>query len=308
MRVAVGHGAAPYRGNSSLSRGGACLILPAMPELPEVETVARGLAQVWDGRRFVSVETRRAGLRVPFPKDFARRLTGRTVEAVGRRAKYLVVRLDGGLVMLGHLGMSGRMTIGALRNEPPGPHDHVEWVTDQGISVTLTDPRRFGLFALCEASDLGGHPLLAGIGPEPLDEAFDAGVLAKALAGKTGPIKTVLLDQKVVAGLGNIYVCESLFRAEISPLRPAGSLSRAEVGRLVPLIKAVLSEAVAAGGSTLRDHARPDGELGYFQHSFQVYGREGETCPGCPGAPACGGILRMTQAGRSTFYCAKRQR
>ena len=278
-----------------------------MPELHEVETVAKGLAQVWDGRRFVSVETRRAGLRLPFPRDFAKRLTGRTVEKVGRRAKYLVVRLDGGLVMLGHLGMSGRMTIGSLRNAPPGPHDHVEWVTDQGISVTLTDPRRFGLMTLCDASELASHPLLAGIGPEPLDDAFDAGVLAEALAGKSGPIKTVLLDQKVVAGLGNIYVCESLFRSGISPLRAAGCLSRAEVGRLLPEIKAVLREAIAAGGSTLRDHARPDGELGYFQHSFQVYGREGESCPGCPGAPECGGISRITQAGRSTFYCAKRQ-
>lgn len=278
-----------------------------MPELPEVETVAKGLAQVWDGRRFVSVETRRAGLRVPFPQDFARRLTGRTVEKVGRRAKYLVVRLDGGLVMLGHLGMSGRMTIGSLRNTPPGPHDHVEWVTDQGVSVTLTDPRRFGLMTLCDASELAAHPLLADIGPEPLDDAFNARVLAEALKGKGGPIKTVLLDQRVVAGLGNIYVCESLFRAGISPLRAAGALSKAEVGRLLPQIKAVLHEAIAAGGSTLRDHARPDGELGYFQHSFQVYGREGETCPGCPGAPECGGIQRIVQAGRSTFYCAKRQ-
>ncbi len=278
-----------------------------MPELPEVETVAKGLAQVWDGRRFVSVETRRAGLRVPFPQDFAQRLTGRTVEKVGRRAKYLVVRLDGGLVMLGHLGMSGRMTIGNLRNTPPGPHDHVEWVTDQGVSVTLTDPRRFGLMTLCDASELAAHPLLADIGPEPLDDSFDARVLATALEGKGGPIKTVLLDQRVVAGLGNIYVCESLFRAGISPLRAAGALSKAEVGRLLPQIKAVLHEAIAAGGSTLRDHARPDGELGYFQHSFQVYGREGETCPGCPGAPECGGIQRIVQAGRSTFYCAKRQ-
>lgn len=278
-----------------------------MPELPEVETVARGLAQVWDGMRFVSVEIRRAGLRLPFPQDFAKRLTGRTVETVGRRAKYLVVRMEGGLVMLGHLGMSGRMTISPLRNSPPGPHDHVEWITEQGISVTLTDPRRFGLFTLCEAAELAAHPLLAEIGPEPLDDAFDARALGDALGGKSGPIKTVLLDQKVVAGLGNIYVCESLFRAGISPLRPAGSLSKTEIGRLTPLIKTVLREAIAAGGSTLKDHARPDGELGYFQHSFQVYGREGERCPGCPGEPECGGIRRITQAGRSTFYCAKRQ-
>ena len=279
-----------------------------MPELPEVETVARGLAQVWEGRRFVSVETRRAGLRQPFPQDFAQRLTGRVVNSVGRRAKYLVVRLDGGLILLGHLGMSGRMTISGLRNAPPGPHDHIEWITDHGISVTLTDPRRFGLMTLCAAEELASHPLLTEIGPEPLDEAFDAAVLAGALADKATPIKTALLDQRVVAGLGNIYVCESLFRAGLSPLRRAGSLTRGEIGRLVPLIKTVLAEAIAAGGSTLRDHARPDGELGYFQHSFQVYGREGERCADCPGAPRCPGILRIVQAGRSTFYCAERQR
>jgi formamidopyrimidine-DNA glycosylase len=279
-----------------------------MPELPEVETVARGLAQVWDGRRFASVETRRAGLRLPFPAGFAQRLTGRRVESVGRRAKYLVVRLDGGLVMLGHLGMSGRMTISSLRNAPPGRHDHIEWITDEGVSVTLSDPRRFGLFTLCGTDELAAHPLLAGIGPEPLDDSFDEPRLAAALAGKAGPIKTVLLDQTVVAGLGNIYVCESLFRAGIAPARPAGGLSGAEVGRLLPEIKAVLADAIAAGGSTLRDHARPDGELGYFQHHFQVYGREGEKCPVCPGPPECHGIRRITQAGRSTFHCAKHQR
>ncbi|MBI3447265.1 MAG: bifunctional DNA-formamidopyrimidine glycosylase/DNA-(apurinic or apyrimidinic site) lyase [Magnetospirillum sp.] len=279
-----------------------------MPELPEVETVARGLAQVWEGRIFASVTCRRAGLRRPFPEDFAARLTGRRVESVGRRAKYLVVRLDSGLIMLGHLGMSGRMTISGLRNEPPGPHDHVEWITDQGISVTLTDPRRFGLMTLCAAHELASHPLLEGIGPEPLGESFDAAALTSALEGKASPIKTALLDQRVVAGLGNIYVCESLFRAGLSPLRPAGSLNPAEIARLVPLIKTVLREAIAAGGSSLRDHARPDGELGYFQHSFQVYGREGERCGDCPGAPRCDGILRIVQAGRSTFYCAERQR
>ncbi len=279
-----------------------------MPELPEVETVARGLARVWEGRHFAAVACHRAGLRQPFPKDFARRLTGRRIEAVGRRAKYLVVRLDGGLTMLGHLGMSGRMVISGLRNTPPGPHDHVEFATDDGTLVTLTDPRRFGLLTLCETSGLANHPLLAGVGPEPLESGFDAQVLAAALAGKATPIKAALLDQKVVAGLGNIYVAESLFRAGISPLRPAGEVTRAEAAALVDAIRAVLTEAIAAGGSSLRDHVRPDGELGYFQHGFKVYGRAGERCPDCPGAPRCDGIVRIVQSGRSTFYCAERQR
>ena len=267
-----------------------------MPELPEVETVARGLARVWEGRRFASVTCRRAGLRLPFPPDFAQRLTGRMVEQVGRRAKYLVVRLDGGLVMLGHLGMSGRMVISGLRNTPPGPHDHVEFVTDASVLVTL-----------CAAAELASHPLLADMGPEPLEPGFDAKVLGAALAGKATPIKSALLDQKLVAGLGNIYVCESLFRSGISPLRDAGSLTPDEVTRLVAAIKAVLIEAIAAGGSTLRDHITPDGELGYFQHSFKVYGRAGQRCDDCPGPKRCGGIQRIVQAGRSTFYCAERQ-
>lgn len=279
-----------------------------MPELPEVETVARGLARVWEGRRFASVACHRAGLRAPFPADFVQRLTGRRVEEVGRRAKYLVVRLDGGLVMLGHLGMSGRMVISPLRNTPPGRHDHVEFVTDDATLVTLTDPRRFGLLTLCEAGALARHPLLAGIGPEPLESAFDAAVLATALSGKTTPIKSALLDQRLVAGLGNIYVCESLFRCGVSPLRDAGSLTAAEITRLVGAIKAVLLEAIAAGGSSLKDHVRPDGELGYFQHSFKVYGRAGQRCADCPSPERCGGIRRIVQAGRSTFYCAERQR
>jgi formamidopyrimidine-DNA glycosylase len=283
--------------------------LAGMPELPEVETVARGLSAVWTGRTFASVTCRRAGLRLPFPEGFAQRLTGRRVERVGRRAKYLVVSLDGGLAMLGHLGMSGRMVISPLRNAPPGRHDHVEFVTDDAVSVTFTDPRRFGLLTLCAAGEVADHPLLAGIGPEPLDDAFTTEVLAGALAGKATPIKAALLDQTVVAGLGNIYVAESLFHAGISPLRQAGSLAAAEVSRLRQAIRSVLVAAIAAGGSSLRDHVRPDGELGYFQHSFAVYGRDGEGCPDCDCNPASsGGIRRITQAGRSTFYCAKRQR
>ncbi len=280
-----------------------------MPELPEVETVRRGLAAVWEGRRFAAVACRRADLRQPFPPGFAHRLTGRRVERVGRRAKYLVVALDDGLVLLAHLGMSGRMVISARgKNTEPGPHDHVIFTTDDDTVVTFTDPRRFGLMTLCDAAELAAHPLLAGLGPEPLDQSFTGAVLASALAGKASAVKVALLDQRVVAGLGNIYVCESLFRAGISPLRPAGSLTASEVARLVPAIKAVLAEAIAAGGSSLRDHVRPDGELGYFQHCFAVYGRAGEACPGCTCDPAAdGGIRRIVQAGRSTFFCAKRQ-
>lgn len=280
-----------------------------MPELPEVETVARGLAKVWDGRVFTRVAAHRPDLRKPLPVDFAARLTGRRVEAVGRRAKYLVVRLDGGLVMLGHLGMSGRMVISGLRNEPPGKHDHVEFVTDQGVLVTFCDPRRFGLLDLCQAGGLDGHPLLAGLGPEPLDPAFTPKVLADALAGRTTAIKAALLDQTLVAGLGNIYVSESLFRAGISPLRASGSLKPREIARLVECIRAVLADAIAAGGSSLKDHVQPSGELGYFQHSFAVYDREGLPCPDCTCDPArTGGVSRIVQAGRSTFYCAKKQR
>ncbi|RAU24030.1 DNA-formamidopyrimidine glycosylase [Paramagnetospirillum kuznetsovii] len=278
-----------------------------MPELPEVETVARGLSKVWEGRRFASVVCHRAGLRIPFPADMARRLTGRRVDSVGRRAKYLVTRLDGGLVMLGHLGMSGRMVISGLRNTPPGRHDHVEFITEDGVLVTLTDPRRFGLLTLCDAAEMDSHPLLKDMGPEPLEPGFDAGVLAAALMGKATPIKSALLDQTLVAGLGNIYVCEALFRAGISPQREAGSLKLGEIAPLVTAIKNVLQDAIAAGGSSLKDHVRPDGELGYFQHEFKVYGRAGQRCPDCPGAPRCPGIQRIVQAGRSTFYCAERQ-
>jgi formamidopyrimidine-DNA glycosylase len=287
------------------------VVLPqaaAMPELPEVETVARGLAAVWEGRSLVRVECRRPDLRKPLPPDFADLLTGRRIDRVGRRAKYLQVFLDGGLVMLGHLGMSGRMVISLGRNEPPGKHDHVLFVTDQGVTVTFCDPRRFGLLDLCAADRLTAHPLLASLGPEPLDEDFTAAVLGRALAGKATPIKVALLDQKVVAGLGNIYVSESCFRAGILPTRPAGSLDRAEIARLVPAIQTVLAEAIAAGGSSLKDHVRPDGELGYFQHSFAVYDRAGEACPGCTcELGRTGGVTRIIQAGRSTFFCANKQ-
>jgi formamidopyrimidine-DNA glycosylase len=249
-------------------------------------------------------------LRQPFPPDFARRLTGRRIERVGRRAKYLVIHLEDGLVLLAHLGMSGRMVIRSAADPvAPGPHDHVILAAEGGTVVTFTDPRRFGLMTLAEEDGLASHPLLAGLGPEPLDEAFGVGHLVAAFAGRSAPVKTLLLDQRLVAGLGNIYVCESLFRAGISPLRPAGEITRRELGRLVPAIRAVLAEAIAAGGSSLRDHVRPDGELGYFQHSFAVYGRTGEACPGCTCDLAeTGGIRRVAQGGRSTFFCARRQK
>lgn len=278
-----------------------------MPELPEVETVARGLAAIWPGRRFAGVLVRRPDLRRPLPPDFAQRLTGRRVQSVGRRAKYLLVGLDDGMTLLGHLGMSGAMVISKGRNEPPGPHDHVEFVTDDGVMVTYRDPRRFGLLDLTAAPHT--HPLLARLGPEPLGTDFHPDALAARLHGKAAAIKAALLDQNVVAGLGNIYVSESLYLSGIDPTRAAKSLSGAEIARLVPAIRAVLERAIAAGGSSLKDHVRPDGELGYFQHSFTVYDREGQPCPDCDCDPEQdGGIRRIVQGGRSTFFCAKKQR
>lgn len=281
-------------------------MLSPMPELPEVETVCRGLALALEGRRLTRVEVRRPDLRQPFPRGFAGRLVGRRVLRVGRRAKYLTLSLDDGWVVLGHLGMSGRMLVAsAAAAGPPGKHDHVVIETEDGQRVVFNDPRRFGLMDLVTAQDLANHPLLVGLGPEPLDAAFTPAVLSAALAGRSGPIKTALLDQRLVAGLGNIYVSEALFRAGISPLRTAATVAGRRAERLVPAIKAVLTEAIAAGGSSLRDHRRPDGELGYFQHAFAVYDREGEACPGC----VCkDGIRRIVQSGRSTFYCQKRQR
>lgn len=277
-----------------------------MPELPEVETVRRGLAKVWEGRRFVRVTCHRPDLRQPFPEGFAQILSGRRVLRMDRRAKYLLVHLSDDWVLIIHLGMSGRMVISPdADGQPLGPHDHVVFITDAGVRVTFTDPRRFGLMALTHEDALDTHPLLAQLGPEPFDPAFDADRLALALADRTAPIKAVLLDQKTVAGLGNIYVCESLFRAGIHPERAANDVSPAKVKMLHAAIQAVLTEAIAAGGSSLRDHVTPDGELGYFQHSFAVYGREGEGCPGCDCRQK---IQRIVQSGRSTFFCAKRQK
>jgi formamidopyrimidine-DNA glycosylase len=280
-----------------------------MPELPEVETVARGLRATLEGHRIVAVSQNRADLRVPFPPDLPRRLTGRRIVHIGRRAKYLLLTLDDPHVLIVHLGMSGRFVIRRGAAVADSPHDHLILTADDGLVYVLNDPRRFGLVALVEADRLDDHRLFAGLGPEPLGNAFDAKTLAASLAGKNTPIKSALLDQRVVAGLGNIYVCEALFRAGLSPLRLAGTIKGAKAERLVRSIRAVLDAAIAAGGSSLRDFVHHDGALGYFQHHFSVYGQTGKACPGCVCDIAqTGGIARIAQAGRSTFYCPRKQR
>jgi formamidopyrimidine-DNA glycosylase len=283
-----------------------------MPELPEVETVMRGLAARLEGRVIRNAELRRPDLRWAVPPGFAARLTGARVHSFKRRGKYILMRLEGGDSVVLHLGMSGRMNIssGASFVAPPLPvlHEHLVLTTDEGTRIAFVDPRRFGSLDLVPTAAENGHRLIAGLGPEPLEEGFDANSLSAALAGRRTPIKTALLDQGMVAGLGNIYVCEALFRARISPRRLAAGVAGARAGRLVPAIRATLTEAIAAGGSSLRDYVQPSGELGYFQHAWKVYGREGEPCEMCPGGGACGGIKRLLQSGRSTFYCPRVQR
>ncbi len=277
-----------------------------MPELPEVETVCRGLRGPLEGRVLTRVVQRRPNLRFPFPERFAERLTGRTIVRINRRAKFIQAVLDDDGVLLIHLGMSGRMTIlDTATAPPPGRHDHVDFETDGGKLIRYCDPRRFGMMDLTTLSALDEHRMLVNLGPEPLGNAFNADVLGAALAGKRTPIKAALLDQRVVAGLGNIYICEALFRAGISPRRQASTIPGKRAERLVREIRAVLTDAIAAGGSSLRDFVQASGELGYFQHSWQAYGREGEPCsrPGCKGT-----VRRITQSGRSTFYCATHQR
>ena len=326
-----------------------------MPELPEVETVRRGLAPVMEGARILRVEARRPDLRVPFPPDFTARLEGQTITGLGRRAKYLTADLGSGDVLLMHLGMSGSFRVsredektqpGAFHHlKPAAPaHDHVVFHLSSGATVTFNDPRRFGLMLIVPRSELAGHPLMREVGPEPLGNAFDASLLAAACAGKKTSLKAALLDQAVVAGLGNIYVCEALHRAQLSPRRRASTIAtrtrrpgtagvppafphplRTGKGRegerqqragrlrsqdtavpnmravaLVEAIKAVLLDAIEAGGSSLRDHRQTNGELGYFQHRFRVYDREGEPCV----TKGCGGVVkRIVQNGRSTFFC-----
>ena len=268
-----------------------------MPELPEVETTVRGLARVLEGRRIARVEARRADLRRSFPKDLGQRLTGARVTGLGRRAKYGLIHTDRGDTMIFHLGMSGSWRIDRAEL---GKHDHLLMETDEGTRLALNDPRRFGSVDLVPTDGLGEWPAFAALGPEPLD--LDSRDLKRRLAGRTAAIKLLLLDQGIAAGLGNIYVCEALYRARIHPKRAGGSLSLERLERLVVAIREVIAEAIEAGGSTLRDFASPDGELGYFSKVFAVYDREGEPC-GCGGT-----VKRFVQGGRSTFYCPRCQR
>ena len=279
-----------------------------MPELPEVETVMRGLQVRLEGRILLRAVARRPDLRWPLPPGLAERLTGARVSSFRRRAKYILMRLDSGWSVLIHLGMSGRMLLEPVGRNDITLHEHIELETDDGWRVGFVDPRRFGSVDLIETDREDQHRLLAGLGPEPLDDAFSVTVLSTALEGKKTPIKAALLDQKIVAGLGNIYVCEALYRAGISPQRVAHSVPGTRAKRLVPAIKQTLTEAIAAGGSSLRDYVQTNGELGYFQHAWKVYGREGEPCPVCPQEPECAGVRRLVQSGRSTFYCPRTQR
>ena len=297
-----------------------------MPELPEVETVKRGLQPALEGRLIESVELRRADLRFPFPDRFADRLQGCRIARLGRRAKYILAHLDSGDVLIMHLGMSGRFTIFAPEGRAQnlgefyylqgadeaggGAHDHVVMRLDDGARLVYTDPRRFGMMDLCSEAGLGEHRLLAAIGVEPLGNELNAAFLHEALAGRRTPLKAALLDQRIIAGLGNIYVCEALHRAGLSPKRVAGTLARGRkldqrLERLAGAVRSVLNEAIEAGGSTLRDYALADGSTGGFQQRFSVYDREDEDCP----KPACSGtVRRIVQSGRSTFYCPSCQR
>lgn len=297
-----------------------------MPELPEVETVRRGLQPVLEGARIIRVDQRRADLRFAFPADFAARLEGRQITSLGRRAKYLIADLDDGMVLVSHLGMSGSFRIeadgdgtlkpGVFHHErsKDDKHDHVVLHVEGPAGkarVIYNDPRRFGYMDLMARTALAEHPWFRSLGVEPTGNSLDAGTLAERLAGKKTPLKAALLDQRIIAGLGNIYVCEAMWRAELSPVRPAGGLvtktgrPRKQLELLTQSIRDVIDEAIAAGGSSLRDHIRTDGTLGYFQHGFSVYDREGKACP----RPGCGDtVRRIVQSGRSTFYCPRCQK
>jgi formamidopyrimidine-DNA glycosylase len=288
-----------------------------LPELPEVETVRRGLAPVLEGAVIAKAQVNRPDLRWPFPAHMAERLTGARVDRLRRRSKYILADLSTGETLIIHLGMSGRMIISAgetLRAAPgvfhhahpaPEKHDHVVLDTEAGARITFNDARRFGAMDLVPTADAEGHWLLKDLGPEPLGNAFHDDHLAQAFRGKRTPVKAALLDQRIVAGLGNIYVCEALHRAHISPLRHAGRIARPRIAHLVAEIRDVLTEAIEAGGSSLRDYRQADGDLGYFQHNFRAYGREGEPCQ----TPDCRGVIRRkVQSGRSSFYCPMCQR
>lgn len=283
-----------------------------MPELPEVETVRAGLSPVMEGRQIERAQVNRADLRFALPQRMAERLAGTRVLGLRRRSKYLLVDLSTGETLLIHLGMSGRLLVsgaasGQSHHGHPAAqkHDHVILEMEGGARVTFNDARRFGAMDLMATADWPAHPLLKGLGPEPLGNGFHADYLAGRLHGRSAAIKAALLDQRIVAGLGNIYVAEALHRAGIDPRLAAGDLAPDRIAALVPIVRDVLSEAIAAGGSSLKDYRRADGELGYFQHSFRVYGREGEACP----SPGCDGrIIRIVQSGRSTFFCPLCQR
>jgi len=289
---------------------------PTVPELPEVETVRRGLSPAMEGRVIERAEIRREGLRWPFPDGLAERLTDARVERLRRRSKYILADLDTGQTMLIHLGMSGRMTVSGL-NAPfvPGEfhhthpqvekHDHVVLHMAGDVRVTFNDPRRFGALDLIATATADAHPLLASLGPEPLGNAFSATYLGARLAGRKGPIKSLLLDQRIVSGLGNIYVCEALHRSGIHPTRAGGRISAARLERLTQDIREVLNEAIEAGGSSLKDYRQADGKMGYFQKNFRVYDKEGSACP----TPDCTGeIHRIVQGGRSSYFCPRCQR
>jgi len=279
-----------------------------MPELPEVETVRRGLIPRMVGHRIVKLHQRRRDLRVPLPAKFAQKVEGRTIEAIDRRAKYLLIRLDSGQTLIVHLGMSGRMTLHDARSAAEHPferHDHVVFELDDGWQVRFNDARRFGLMLLVATDSVARHKAFKGLGPEPLEDSFDGAGLAARLKGRKTPIKAALLDQKTLVGVGNIYACEALFLSRISPRRSAHTVQGERADKLVAAIKQVLLRSIDDGGSTLRDHVQPGGELGYFQTRFSVYDRVGAPCP----TPKCGHIVkRLVQAGRSTFYCAHCQR
>lgn len=286
-----------------------------MPELPEVETVRRGLTPAMEGRRILRAEARRPDLRFPFPERFAERLTGTVVERLDRRSKYLLARLGSGETLLMHLGMSGRFSVTAddlsrqpgdfVYAAPANPtHDHVVFHIEGGVTVTYNDPRRFGFMTLYETDQEDIQPYLKDLGPEPLSNGFSEDRLNEAFKTRRSPVKAGLLDQSVVAGLGNIYVCEALWRAKISPRRLCNSIPGARASRLAPAVRDVIAEAIEAGGSTLRDYAGADGAMGYFQHRFDVYGREGEPCHRCEDSR----VERIVQSGRSSFFCPSCQR
>lgn len=284
-----------------------------MPELPEVETVCRGLRPWLEGRRLDAVAQHRPDLRWPLPADFAARLRGRRVVRVTRRGKYILCHLDDAIVLLIHLGMSGSLVVASQPAAPPGRHDHVVLTTDAGAQVRFNDTRRFGMMDLVPAAVLESHWLLRNLGPEPLGNAFNGPALAERLDGRRTAIKAALLDQRTVAGLGNIYACEALYAAGLSPRRLARSVRGRRAEALAGAVREVLTRAIAAGGSSLRDYRQTTGELGYFQHDWSVYDRAGLPCPRCPdgtAAPgaACSGVRRLVQSGRSTFYCPRHQR